>query len=405
MHVRSPEQNPAQTDHMERDQHAQNPPPRPHLLSGSLEHRGESVHQRLMNGQRGSVQRPPQDESDGRSVPQPAQQHRQHQVRIRPRAPLAVPAQRNVKVVLQPARQRDMPAPPELGDRSRLVGRIEVDREPEAEQQGQPDRHIGVSREVAVNLQGVPVNPHQVLEAAVQHGVVEYPVDEVQADIVRDDRFLEQARQDQKDSASEHVARNENGIPVNLRQKVPGPDDRTRHELRKERQVEQVVDPAPHGLDLPAVQIDHVAHRLEREERDADGQENVRQRQRPVDQPGYGRDDQVGILEIAQQAQIDQQAQHEQALSRSGTPGAVYQPSDREVRQRQPDEQQEEQPARLVVEIEREQRDIDDPQHETPFQQAVDQREPEKNEQEQAARKKHRATRIVAEKIDRLTDV
>ena len=61
--------------------------------------------------------------------------------------------------------------------------------------------------------------------------------------------------------------------------------------------------------------------------------------------------------------------------------------------------------AELRVEIEREQRDIDDPQRETPFQQAVDQREPEKNEQEQAARKKHRATRIVAEKIDRLTDV
>ena len=56
----------------------------------------------------------------------------------------------------------------------------------------------------------------------------------------------------------------------------------------------------------------------------------------------------------------------------------MHQPSDREVRQRQPDEQQEEQPARLVVEIEREQRDIDDPQREMPFQPAAAPRAPGK---------------------------
>src|SRR5215469_6321479 len=48
-----------------------------------------------------------------------------------------------------------MPAPPEIGDRCRLVWRSEIDGQADAEQQGEPYRHVRISREVEIDLQRV----------------------------------------------------------------------------------------------------------------------------------------------------------------------------------------------------------------------------------------------------------
>src|SRR5450755_145663 len=52
-----------------------------------------------------------------------------------------------------------MPAPPELTHRLRDIGIVEILEHPKSEHAHQPDRHIGVSREIEVDLQCVANEP------------------------------------------------------------------------------------------------------------------------------------------------------------------------------------------------------------------------------------------------------
>ena len=63
-----------------------------------------------------AVQPAPDHEVPARAVPQPAEQHGDHQVAVACALAAAVAAERDVQVVAQPGRQRDVPAPPELAD-------------------------------------------------------------------------------------------------------------------------------------------------------------------------------------------------------------------------------------------------------------------------------------------------
>ena len=73
-----------------------------------------------------------------------------------------------------------MPPAPEFGDRGRLVGGVEVLRKAEAQQQGDADGHIRVTREVTIDLQGVAVDSHQAFEPGVEQRLVEDTIDEVE---------------------------------------------------------------------------------------------------------------------------------------------------------------------------------------------------------------------------------
>src|SRR5690348_4572147 len=63
-----------------------------------------------------------------------------------------------------------------------------------------------------------------------------------------------------------------NALLLELRHHVPGALDRTRDELRKERDVEGVVEQVANGRYLTAIHVDDIANRLERVERNSDGQ-------------------------------------------------------------------------------------------------------------------------------------
>ena len=167
-----------------------------------------------------------------------------------------------------------MPASPELGDCGGAVGRVEVDVEAKAEPEGYADSHVGVAREVAVDLERVAVDSHKVFEATVKGRGVEDTIHKVERDIVGDDRFLDQSREDQEESLAKFLF----GDPyrlVDLRDKVFGTYDRPRDKLRKEGDVKEVVHPASQGTYLASVDVDNVAERLEGEEGDADGEKDV----------------------------------------------------------------------------------------------------------------------------------
>ncbi len=87
----------------------------------------------VIDAQKNAVQPAPDQERPVRAVPETAQQHRDQKVHIAARAALAVAAQRNIQVIAQESRQRHVPAPPEIDDVFRFVGREEIDRQAQVE--------------------------------------------------------------------------------------------------------------------------------------------------------------------------------------------------------------------------------------------------------------------------------
>src|SRR5271170_64785 len=102
----------------------------------------------MIDREKHAVQSAPCDESPVGAVPEPAQQHGQKQVQIAARLAMAVSAERNIEIVAQKKGERHMPSAPELDYVPRLVGRIEILREPHAEHPREPDCHVGISGKV-----------------------------------------------------------------------------------------------------------------------------------------------------------------------------------------------------------------------------------------------------------------
>ena len=291
-----------------------------------------------------------------------------------------------------------MPPAPEFGDRRRLVRRVEVLREAEAQQQRDADGHVRIAREVAVDLQRVAVDAHQALEARVEQRLVENAVDEVQRDVVRDDRLLEESREDQEDPRAEHLARDDDRVPADLRDEVPRPHDRPRDQLREERQVKEVVQPVRQGFQLPAVDVDRVAHRLEDEERDPHRQEDVLELQETLSEELVRDVDQeVRVLEVAQHPEVHRHAQCHEPPFRPPARGAVDPARDQEVARRREDQQQEVDAARLVVEVERKEHHVDDTPHRGPAEGAVNEQEARKQEEEKPAAEYQRRGGVVGQ--------
>src|SRR6185312_12634376 len=109
------------------------------------------------DGESHAMQQSPDRERPGRAVPQTAQRERDHEVKIRPPAG-TLARQREVEIIAQPVGQRDVPAPPEIGDVFSTVGMIEIDGQLNAEQQGRAYRDIGVAGEIVVKLPRVAVD-------------------------------------------------------------------------------------------------------------------------------------------------------------------------------------------------------------------------------------------------------
>ena len=90
--------------------------------------------------------------------------------------------------------------------------------------------------------------------------------------------LLDQAADDQeKRRAGEHRARV--ARRAQLRQQLVGADDRAGHQVREEGLEDRHVAERG-GPGLAAVDVDHVGDRLEGEERDADRQHDLEQRER-----------------------------------------------------------------------------------------------------------------------------
>ena len=276
-----------------------------------------------------------------------------------------------------------MPPPPELRHTGRLIRRAKVVGKVEPQQEGDADGHVAVARKVAIDLERVPIDPHQVFEARIQGGIVEDALHEVHADIVGDDGFLEESAHQEEHPPPEHGLGHHQRTAY-LGQEVAGTHDGTGYQLGKERDIERIVEQAVQGLQLPAIDIEGIAERLEGEERDAHGQEDIQRMERAAPQRAQPLAEQVGVLEVAEQSQVDAQAHTHQQLPLPLSLRALHAPGQEVVAQRHHQQQEEIPAAAFIVEIVGKRRHEQQPGGCAMAQQAVEGTEAQKQEQEHA---------------------
>ena len=97
----------------------------------------------------------PRDECPVGPVPEARECPDEKEVQNIARAGAAVAAEGNVDIVAEPRGERDVPAPPELGDAAGDIGIVEVFKKVEAEHPAKADGHVGIGGKVEINLKRV----------------------------------------------------------------------------------------------------------------------------------------------------------------------------------------------------------------------------------------------------------
>ena len=234
---------------------------------------------------------------------------------------VAVTAQGNVQVIAPPTGKADVPTAPEFRGALCLVRAVEVLRQAESHEEGNADGDVRVSGKVCVNLQRVGEEGNQVFKAGEQERRIENAVHEVCREVVAQDNLFGKTVQNPEHGHAESPA-GEEILLVELRNELVGTHNRACDELREECEVESEVENVFDGLDFSAIDVDAVTHRLEREERNAHGQNNrIDERMRVehlvacgseevVDVEFYagevveGVEEEVGILVVAQHQKV-----------------------------------------------------------------------------------------------------
>ena len=193
-----------------------------------------------------------------------------------------------------------MPAAPELGDRARPIGQIEIARERKAEREAKPDRHVRVAGEIEIDLDRVGRKPEPGFGEARQRRLVEHGFGKAR-DLVGDQHLLrktdDEDAQARRDAPEPHAPRAEAA-----RNRVIA-DDRAGDELRKHRDVDRDLKQVAVGR-CAAMHVDQVRDRVKGEERDAERQREAGQRERGTGDRVHRAEDKVGVLEQAEGGEV-----------------------------------------------------------------------------------------------------
>ena len=175
-----------------------------------------------------------------------------------------------------------MPASPEFRNRAGNVRITEVLLESKPEHPTQADRHIGISGEIEINLEGVSQRPQPSGRDGQGIGRVGEIGDERQ--IIRDKDLLCHPEDETVHPLGKIV---EALLPtMNLIGDRRVTDDRTGDKLREESDIKPDVEWVPTSAasvvssgNVLSVNVDHVRNRLKREERDPDWKRDFRNRE------------------------------------------------------------------------------------------------------------------------------
>ena len=178
--------------------------------------------------------------------------------RSRPRADdtRTVPTQRNVEIVPQPTRQRNVPPAPKLGDVCGEIRLIEIPHQVDTKQPTQTSRNIRVSGEITVDLKREEIRRQEQLGPAAQAWILEtYVHDRTKG--VRQRHLLEIADEDQLDP-DRHRRPGDAPRSDKPGEQVRRPLDRTRDKLREVGHEQGKREWISCRLDPPAIDINGV---------------------------------------------------------------------------------------------------------------------------------------------------
>ena len=192
------------------------------------------------------MQAAPDDEREAGAVPQSANEHCGGEIEIAPGFAAPVAAQRDVEIVAQEARQRDVPPMPEFGDAFCLVGRIEIERQNDAEQERHADSHVAIAGKIEIDLQRIGERPAPRLEPR-DSGFCRRGKNRIGncREIVGDHRFLEQPDREDSQADRQPIGRQARLGNVELRHHFAMMHDRSGDQVRKVSDKENVLDEAP----------------------------------------------------------------------------------------------------------------------------------------------------------------
>ena len=270
----------------------------------------------------------PQDEVEARAMPEAAKEHGQEEVHAG--APLALPisAERDVEVVAQPARQADVPALPKIARRVRVVRRVEVDRELQAQHPREAARHVGIAAEVEVDLEREADHGEPHIDASIPLHAIEDGV-RVERDAIGNEDLLQQAAREEQHSVG-HARIVDRRFGHELRQERARTDDGAGDELRKKADERGELEERARRLQIAPVDVDRVAHGLKRVEADAGGQHDFERRVKDVVPGGrvHGGDEEAVILEEREQPEVERERQQQDQLAARGALLAIEEQAD-----------------------------------------------------------------------------
>ena len=269
-----------------------------------------------------------------------------------------------------------MPSPPEILGIGGLVRGVEILGQVEPHEHRHSDGDVGIARKVGIHLQGIPEYGAQVLEPGEKQGVVKYPVDEIDGDVVAQNYLLDQSVEYPENGNAELLP-SQVPRPVHLRDELARANDGSCDQLGKETDEEAEIQDVAYRLELAPVHVHGVTDDLEGEERNAHRQHDAVDT--PAVRPCYlvarpGEDiehlevnseqvvddisEEICVLEIAQQEEVDADAQDQPGFLSAACPGRVYPFRYQEVRAGDEDEYQNRQATGLVVEEETDEEQI-----------------------------------------------
>ena len=221
------------------------------------------------------MEQTPDDKGPGRAVPEAADEHHDHEIDHGARGAGAVAADRDVKVIAQESGERDVPAPPEIREPDRGVGKAEVVLQVEPEAQRGADRADRVAGEIEKDLARESHHARPGIERDERPTIGEDSVGRAGEERVGEHDLFEKPECHQE-QAPEETALLRFGRRLELREKIARAHDRAGDELREERNREHEIAQRARRLQHAAINIERVGERMEGVERDADRAERDR---------------------------------------------------------------------------------------------------------------------------------
>jgi len=107
-----------------------------------------------LNDEIEAMQSSPDHKSPRCSMPEPADQHSEHQVHVGAHGALTIAAESNIQIITEPGRKGNVPPAPEIGKTNSGIRKMKIVFQDKPQAQRYSDRTSRVPREVEENLAG-----------------------------------------------------------------------------------------------------------------------------------------------------------------------------------------------------------------------------------------------------------